>query len=728
MKRTVVGVLGLLMTISLAVRQASGQEGNAPHRRTLEIDDLFALESVESPRVSPDGKWVAYTVTTDDPEENESITRLWMIAREGGEPLPMTLEDETVSAPAWSPDGRWLSFLAARNVGGGNGEDAEAETQVWALDRRGGEARRLTDVEQGVTDYAWSPNGNRLLLTLQDPEEEESVTSGEGEVEDGEEGEEEAEGDRTNGDDEPEPHVIDRLQFKRDYVGYLDRRRTHLYVYDLATERLLQLTGGDYDDSDARWSPDGRRVVFVSNRTEEPDANDNTDLWVVEVPDEPTGELPVPRQLTTNPGADRSPTFGPDGRWIAYTRDTQPELIWYAVNELAVIPADGGDPRVLTPELDRNVYGPGFGPDGSIWFVIEDSGEQQLARVDPDDRELKRVVTGDRVVRDVHPGLTGDVVFLMSVAHRPDEVFALEDGRPRRLTHVNDEFLEGVRLGPVRNVHFRSRDGTEIEGWLTLPPDHEPGGRHPAVLEIHGGPVAQFDWRFDFYSQLVAAHGYVVVRANPRGSSGYGQDFSEAIWADWGNLDYEDVMAAVDHAVSEGVADPEKLGVGGWSYGGMLTNYVITRTDRFEAAVTGASEVLYRSNYGHDHYQRQWEEELGLPWGETAENWERISPFNDVEQIVTPTLVMGGAEDWNVPILNSEQLYQALRRLGRQTLLVVYPGEHHGFQRPSFRKDRLQRWLDWFDLYVKGELGEPRADWDGALQRLSLPTVGAESP
>jgi dipeptidyl aminopeptidase/acylaminoacyl peptidase len=669
----------------------------AQEPRPLEIEDMFAIRSVGSPRVSPDGEWVAYTVSSTGLDEDARSTRLWMVPLAGGDPLPMTLEGESVGSPGWSPDGRWLSFLASRGDG---------ETQVWGLDRRGGEAQQLTEVEQGVNGYEWSPDGTRLLLSIRDPEHPAHDTAS-------------AEGGEDAGDG-PEPHIIDRLQFKRDYAGYLDRRRSHLYVYDLATEQLLQITEGDYDDSGAVWSPDGRRVVFASNRTDEPDGNDNSDLWAVEVPATLTGPVPAPTRLTTNPGADRSPAFSPDGRWIAYVRTTEPEIIWYDVNELAVVPVDGGEPRAITTGLDRNVSSPAFGPGGRIWFLLEDSGERQLARVGPDGQGLERVVAGERVVSGLHLGPTGAVVMLMSSVHLPQEVFALDGQAPRRLTHANDGTLAGFRLGEVRNIHVQGDDGTQVEGWLTLPPDFQPGTRYPALLDIHGGPVAQFDWSFDFDSQLMAANGYVVIRANPRGSSGYGQAFSQAIWADWGNKDFQDVMAAVDHAIAEGYADPDRLGVGGWSYGGILTNYVITQTDRFEGAITGASEVLYRSNYGHDHYQRHWEAELGLPWGETAENWERISPFNRVEDIVTPTLIMGGAVDWNVPILNSEQLYQALKRLDRETLLVVYPGEHHGIRTPEFQKDRLERWLDWFDLYVKGgfDPAEARADWDGALERL----------
>ena len=228
--------------------------------------------------------------------------------------------------------------------------------------------------------------------------------------------------------------------------------------------------------------------------------------------------------------------------------------------------------------------------------------------------------------------------------------------------------------------------------------------RYPTLLRIHGGPVAQYTHSFNFEAHLFAANGYLVVTTNPRGSSGYGQEFSEAIWADWGNKDYDDVMAGVDYAIAQGWADPERLGVGGWSYGGILTDHVITRTDRFKAAISGASEVLYVANYGHDHYQLQWEKELGLPWV-NREAWERISPFNHVDRITTPTLLMGGEKDWNVPIQNSEQLYQALRRRGIPTQLVVYPDQGHGLRPPKYNRDRLERYLAWYGKWVKGETG-----------------------
>ncbi len=647
-------------------------------RRALTVDDFFAIQRVRDPRVSPEGVWVAYTVTGSDLEKDESETAVWMIPAAGGEAIRMTATGTSASRPRWSPDGKYLSFQAARG---------EGKTQVWLLDRRGGEAQQLTEVEQGIEGYEWSPDGKRLVLIVRDPEPKEAGEAPDDQKKDGEKKE------------KPKPWVIDRLQFKRDNVGYLDRRREHLYLFSLEDRSLRQITFGDHDDSQPAWSPDGERIAFVSNRTPEPDANDNADVWVV--PAGGSEQQPALLQVTTNTGNDSQPAWSPDGSLIAYTTLVRPEIIWYATRHLAVVEASGGTPRLLTAELDRHVADPRFGPDGAIYFLLEDSGEQHLARVTPGGGQIERVVSGQQVVSDYHLGPDGEAAVLLSRPDLPGEVFLAGPGRLEKLTETNDALMARLDLGEVREIHFSSGDGTPVEGFLFTPPGYREG-RSPTLLRIHGGPVAQYDFGFDFQARLFAAHGYVVVQVNPRGSSGYGEEFSLGIFQSWGEKDYEDVMAGVDYAIREGYADPQKLGVGGWSYGGILTNYVITRTDRFAAAVTGASEVLYVSNYGHDHYQYEWEMELGLPW-ENRELWERISPFNRVEKIVTPTLIVCGEKDWNVPVLNSEQLYQALRRLGRTTQLVVYPGEHHSIRRPSFQKDRLERYLEWYGRYVKGE-------------------------
>jgi dipeptidyl aminopeptidase/acylaminoacyl peptidase len=655
-----------------------GQESKRP----IAIDDFFAMNNVRDSQISPDGKWIAYTVSTTDLKKDRSETRVWMVSAAGGDPIPMTAKGYSAGSPRWSPDGKYLSFIAKRSESGDDKNDSEDKPQVWALNRLGGEAQQLTKVKQGVSGYEWSPDGKRLLLSIRDPKPYELT-------------------DDPKDDKKPRPYVIDRLQFKRDYAGYLDRYRTHLYVFDVGSkEEPRQITSGDFDDSDPAWSPDGKSVAFVSNRTKEPDGNPNTDIWIVSADNTDKGATLL--QLTTNPREDANPSWSPDGKTIAYTTVTADlKVMWYATEYLATVSSTGGTPKVLTASLDRNVRSPKFSSDGTaIWFILEDSGEQQLASIPAAGGNVTRHIKGSNIVEGFEVG-GSMVAALISTPDVPGDIYAFSGGQLKRVTSANKELLDKIELSQPEEIRYKSKDGTEVEAFLYKPIGFNPSMKYPMILNPHGGPVSQYDYSFNFNAQLWAANGYLVLQPNPRGSSGYGQAFSYALYAQWGVPDFEDEMAGVDYVISRGYCDPDKLGVGGWSYGGIMTNYLITKSTRFKAAVSGASEALFRANYGHDHYQLWWEVELGLPW-ENAAAWEKISPFNDVAKITTPTLWIGGAEDWNVPILNSEQMYQAMKRLGRTTQLVVYPGEHHGIRKPSFQKDRFQRFIGWFDKYIKG--------------------------
>jgi len=675
----IVVALAVLITPQMAVAgDPADVKIDAPAApRPLTVDDYFRIRDVGGPQVSPDGLWVAYTVATNDLEKDESKTQIWMAPVAGGEAVPMTAVEKSVSRPRWSPDGKYLAFLA---------EVPKGKTQVWTLFREGGDSQLLTDTVGGVSSYEWSPDGRRMVLVLKDPKPRDVA--------------------KKNGEKvakTPPPWVITRRQFKQDYVGYLDSRRTHLYVFDIESKKTTQITSGDFDDSQPAWSPDGKLLAFTSNRTDDPDANYNTDVWVVAADNTDRGQTLL--QITSNLGPDTSPAWSPDGKSIAHVSATDVDAVLYATNHLAVSSSDGSGAEVLTREIDRNVFNPRFSTDGrSIFFALEDRGELSLARVPRNGGAVERVIGGPRSVSSYSLGAKGPIVALISEPHFPSEVFVLDDGNLRRLTHVNDTLFEELRLGEVDYVHYPSADGTRIEGFVVKPPGFDPSFRYPAILRIHGGPQSQYDYAFKFEAQLFAAAGYVVTLPNPRGSTGYGQDFCRAIWRDWGGIDLEDVVASVDDVIDRGLADPERLGVGGWSYGGMMTNHVITKTTRFKGAYTGASATLYVANYGHDQYQRWWESELGLPW-RNREIWEKLSPFNRVEQVVTPTLILGGEQDWNVPILNSEQLFMALKRLGKTTELVVYPGEYHGIATPTYIKDLYERYLAWFAKYVKGEEG-----------------------
>jgi dipeptidyl aminopeptidase/acylaminoacyl peptidase len=687
-------VLGLVWFVaSCALPLIASAQQSLGAQRAITIDDRFQIREVAGPQLSPDVQWVAYTVNTTSLKEDKTEERIWMVPFAGGAAIPLTAEGVSSSHPRWSPDGKYLAFLSARH---------EGKTQVWLLNRTGGEAQQLTDTPQAVDNFAWSPDGQRLCLILRDATSEELEAAKERERE--KEGVDEKSKDAKEKKPKAQkPWVMDRLQFKVDEVGYLDHRRTHLYTFDVATKGLTQITSGDYDDSDPVWSPDGKQLAFTSNRTSDPDRNYNTDIWTVAADNADKGAHLT--QITTNPGEDHSPAWSPDGKWIAYVTRTEPKLFEYATKHLAISPATGGEPKVLTRAFDRNVSDIEFSADSkSIFFIADDDGTQNICRIAITGGEVTRPVGGRVMVYSYSLAKSGEVAAQIDRMDRPSEIYVLTaaGGNLTRLTHTNDALIARLRLSPGEYVHFKSKDGTMVSGYLYKPLDYSAGKKVPTLIHPHGGPVWAWYAEFQPEIQVFAAQGYAVLLPNPRGSSGYGQKYCQAIFADWGNKDYQDDMAMVDYAVEQGFADPDKLGVGGWSYGGISTDFIIGQTTRFKAAISGAGEALNVSLYGHDQYQKDYETELGRPW-ENEALWDKLSPFYRVAKITTPTLFMGGNVDWNVPILGGEQMYQALRSLGRETELVVYPDEYHEFKTPSHIKDRLERQLAWFGHYVKGD-------------------------
>ncbi len=660
---------------------APQQNRVAAGSRNITIDDYFQIRDVGQPELSPDGQWVAYTVRTKMLKEDKNETRIWMVSAHGGDALPMTAEGVSSGHPRWSPDGKYLSFTSSRNGG---------KSQVWLLNRQGGEAVKLTDITQGVGGFEWSPDSTRLVLELQDPKPEDA----------------EAEKDKDKPappkPKNPPPYVIDRLQFKEDTIGYLDNRRTHLYVYSIEKKTVTQITSGNFDDEQPAWSPDGKQIAFTSNRsTPDPDASRDTNVWVVAADNTDKGAQVT--QITTNPGGDSQPAWSPDGKWIAYVTQLDVHLFWYATQHLAISPTTGGAAKVLTQAFDRSVRRPKFSADGnSIYFIAVDDGTQNLCRIATTGGEVTRVIGGRITAGSYSLGKDGLIAAQIGTTDRPDEIFLQNGSELTRLTKTNDALISQLRLAKVEYVHFKSKDGTAVAGYLYKPVDFDAGKKVPTLLNPHGGPVGEYEASFNHTAQLYAANGYAVLLPNPRGSSGYGEKFCAAIFADWGNKDFQDDMAIVDYAIAQGIADPDKLGVGGWSYGGISTDFIIAQTTQFKAAISGAGTALISSFYGHDHYQRDYETELGYPW-EHQQLWDKISPFYKVKSITTPTLFMGGEIDSNVPILGSEQMYQAMKALGRTTELVVYPGEYHGFTVPSHIKDRLERYLAWYAHYVKGD-------------------------
>jgi dipeptidyl aminopeptidase/acylaminoacyl peptidase len=677
----------VLLVVLLLGSITAAQQPTAPHAFT--VDDLFGVQEISDAQISPDGQFVLFTVNSTDWKEDKAETRIWMVPSAGGDAIPLSAEGPSSSHPRWSPDGKFIAFLSERE---------EGKTQVYVLNRAGGEAQRLTDTPQDVESFVWSPTGTRLALVLRDPTDEELESAAKRNK------------DKDTSDDKSsfakkksqKPWVIDRLLFKADTVGYLDRHRTHLYTFEIASKSLKQITFGDFDDAEPSWSPDGQRLAFSSNRTKpDPDQTYDDEIWVVSADNTDKGALAT--QITSKRGEHHSPSWSPDGKWIVYTAKLDPSLFEYATKHVAISPATGGEEKVYTRALDRMSTEPRFAPDGkSVYFISDDDGTQVLAQLNLADSRIALPMGGRIMLESYSFSKDGILAGSISTPDRPFEIFTVPGGRLTRVTHVNDAWASQLKWATGEYVSFKSKDGTTVHGYMYKPVDYVSGKKYPTILRPHGGPVWAYYAEYQEIAQLLAANGYVVLLPNPRGSSGYGQDFCKAIFADWGNKDFDDDMSFVDYAIELGIADPDKLGVGGWSYGGISTDFIIGKTKRFKGAISGAGAAEFVSLWGHDQYVRDYITELGFPW-EHRDVWDKVSPFYNMKNITTPTLFVGGNIDWNVPIVGGEQMYQSLKALGRDTELVVYPDEYHEFKTPSHIKDLNERFLAWYAHYVKAD-------------------------
>jgi dipeptidyl aminopeptidase/acylaminoacyl peptidase len=651
----------------------SAWSADAPKKRAITLDDLARIERVGSPAISPDGDWIVYSVSQTDTKEDKNQTHLWMVKWDGSAHLQLTFGKDGASSPKFSPDGKYISFMSSRS-GPAKGD------QVWVMDRRGGEAQQLTNVtDQNISGYSWSPDGKKLLLTLHPKAEPD-------EPEDGKKPE------------APKPIVIDRYHFKQDVQGYIrDDSWDALYLWDLEAKKAEKLTTSkNVNEENASWSPDGSTIAFVSNHDPDPDRSNNTDVFVVAAK---AGS--EPRKLTNWAGPDGGRlAWSPDGRSIAYTQGAELKLLEYSQSRPAVVTLDG---KVSYPasKFDRAVREPIYSKDGHLSYLVSDDRNQYPAEVDLSGDGVRKLLTQQGTVMGWESEAGHTVVSYTDDAVIP-ELYALENGSLRKLTNHNDALQSELSLVPTEDIEFKSKDGTDVHGLLTRPADFKAGSPVPMLLFIHGGPNGQDQHSFDFQRQWLATKGYAELNVNYRGSSGRGQDYAKAIAGDWGHKEVMDLLAGVDKAVALGVADPNRLAVTGWSYGGILTDYTIASDGRFKAAISGAGTATPLSFYGVDQYILQYDNELGKPWQNYQLYLKLSYPFLEADKrIHTPTMFMGGTSDMNVPLLGGEQMYQALKSLGVPTELVVYPGQFHGFTRPSYIRDRYERWLGWWDKYLK---------------------------
>jgi len=650
--------------------------------------DIGRLIAVGDPRLSPDAATVAFTVTTIDLDANEYRSALWIAAVDGsdGGPRAFTSGEHKDSTPRWSPDGRTIAFMRR--------EQDSTETKVCVIPAGGGEARTLLTWKDEVSDLAWSPDGARLAFLARDRDEERY----------GQEKEK----------DQP-PRRITRLFSRLDSVGWIGDRPTHLFVIDVDGDgegaEPLQLTTGEFEDGGLSWSPDGTEIVFASGRHDTWDIDHAVDLYAV---DASTPSEPV--CLTETGPSYARPSFSPDGSAIAFHRGDERSVPRHV--QVGVVDRASGDVRILTATLDRNCapYPASRGPlwDGQdLLFAVDDSGNAHLYRVSADGSgKPELVVGGDRQVGPIDVA-QGTLAYTVTTPTSLPELFVRVDGEERQVTHLGAAFCERVSLVEPERFTATSPDGAEVEAWLMRPVGAEPGRRYPTLLNIHGGPFTQYGNRlFDEFQVQVAA-GYAVIYSNPRGSSGYSEAWGRAIrgatttddpGSGWGGVDYDDLMAVVDEAISRfDVVDPDRLGVLGGSYGGYMTSWIIGHTDRFKAAVSErACNNLLTMEHSSD-IAGAFRLEIGVGHLDDPEEYLRQSPITYVREMRTPLLILHSENDLRCAIEQAEDLFVALRLLGRTPEFLRFPGESHELSRSGAPKHRVQRMeaiLDFFDRHL----------------------------
>ncbi|MEI6583995.1 MAG: S9 family peptidase [Chitinophagia bacterium] len=639
---------------------------NSYAQRWIRPNDVYRLNTISGPKISPEGNWILYAHSTVDSAKDKYQSKLYMVSSDGKETVSLTEQTKSFSGANWSPDGKYISFMAS-------GKEEKEGSQLYLLDRRGGEAKQQTHIKGEIRGYQWFPDGKKILLTIKEFNYADTAKS-----------------------NVRNPYEIDRYHFKADNEGYLDNRKTHLYVWHLAEKKLDTLTRGKYNEQDADISADGTKIVYASNVSADPDKNDNTDLFLIAAEKNATPEV-----LTSFKGGDNSPRFSASGQKIAYIRSASDAAFdMYDLKLLCVLDLGSKQSQVISGSLDRSVEQIQWSKDGnSILAAVEDDRNQLFYQISPDGKEVKAITGANGVYSSMHMNEKGDRVALYTNSYVPNEICIWKNNRFETITHLQDSFLAPLKRMHIRGISAISSDKNQVNGILYT--TDSLAVKQPLVLFIHGGPVGQDEFGFDLSRQILAASGYAVAAVNYRGSSGRGAAYTRSIYADWGNKEVKDILAIAESLCKSGIADSNRMAIAGWSYGGILTNYTIATDKRFKAGVSGAGSSLTLSFYGSDQYITQYENELGKPW-ENQQKWLNLSyPFFKVKQIKTPTLFMASEDDFNVPVIGAEQMYQAFKSEGIPTQLIIYPNQHHGVSVPSYIIHRFNAHINWFKKYVK---------------------------
>lgn len=677
--------------------------------RPITIEDLYEFKFLSRPRISPDGQRVAYVVNEIDGRKHAYRSAIWETPTAGGEARRLSAAPTNATDPSWSPDGRWLAFISEREgeVSRKASEEhkklGKSKPQIWLLPTAGGEAHQVTFLPHGASSPVWSPDGQWLAF---------SAPTGALE----EEGEE--------GQPNPQVRVIDRLFYRLDGAGFIFERRSHLFLLNVAGGEAVQLTDGDWDDGDPAWSPDGKTLAFVSSRQDDRWRTPAPDLYTLAIENGKAGEL---RRLTDGTLGCSAPSWSPDGQTIAFLAS----LKWKAGGHTDLYTTSASSHQApatnLTLEFEgtfqdmtntdadaRDEHGappPVWSSDGqTIYAVAAHRGATRVFAISSQghNQQPQSLTPGDVHVRD----FTADnakthLTLLIGNPSRPPEVFVTTTtahGELRQLTDENQALFSQLDLGTLERLTYTGAEDWPMEGWILKPPAFDATKKYPLLLQVHGGPHTQYGYGFFHEMQVQAANGYVVLFTNPRGSSGYGRDFSLAVRGDWGRVDSLDIMAGVDAVIAKGYIDESRLGVTGGSYGGFMTNWLLGHNDRFKVGVTdrcvsnlatmfGVCDVGW--NFGDDDFE-------AVPW----DNLEKLmfhSPITYVKNIKAPLLIIHSEQDLRCGIEQAEQLFTALKYMGREVRFVRFEGQSHGLSRgghPRMRLERLRHGLAWFKQYL----------------------------
>jgi dipeptidyl aminopeptidase/acylaminoacyl peptidase len=658
--------------------------------------DLFDLTAASDPQISPDGRTVAYVRRSADIMTDKARSSIWLINVATGEQRPLAAGTGDHFSPRWSPDGRRLAYVSSAEGGA---------PQLFVRWMDSGQTVRVTGLPDSPQNLAWSPDGRRIAYLMNVPDDGPKLGKAP---------------DKPEGANWAKPlQIIDKVTYRADGAGYLKPGYDKIFMVDADGGAPRQLTFGPYFDGPPEWTPDGRAILFSALRT--PDwelAGRESEIYRLDIN---SGQLTA---LTNRRGPDNGPEVSPDGRSIAFVGfDDSPKA--FEQSHIYVMGVNGGPARQIAPSLDRDIGQLEWAPDGRALLVgYEENGSVTVSRVGLNGsvRPITHEVGGGSYDRPYAAGgfsvaKNGTIAFTVSPVDRPADVAISSGGAARQLTHLNELNLGGKRLATLRTLDVKAPDGGSVPSWLMLPPTYQPGQRVPTILEIHGGPYSAYGPHFATDYQLYAASGYAVLFTNPRGSTGYGQAFADGIDKTYPDSDFADLMAAVDAAVASGVADPGNLFVTGGSGGGILTAWIVGKTDRFKAAAAQKPVINWTSmaltSDGVPFFGRYW---MGaLPWENYQSYWAR-SPLSLVGNVKTPTLVVVGSEDFRTPDSEAEQFYAALKLKGVPTTFVKVPDASHGgiAARPSQSAAKAAAIIAWFDRYRTDKRTAPVAANDGA--------------